>query len=424
MIKMDIVDTTVKEPRSFADYYDFPELDIMGRATEFKEFIEGNTKEKHFDYKRISLNGSSVIRTVKDNYSNEVKQMLYFASNDYLNLTNHVRVKEAGIEALKKYGAGAGSAPLLGGTTDLHINLENKIAQFKGCEKAIIYTSGYGSNSSSLLSMLTEKDLAIVDMLSHASLIDGCKNTNVKYFKHNDVNVLESILKKNKNLYRTRLVVIDGVYSMDGDIAHLDQILEVAKQYGAYVMIDEAHATGVLGQNGRGTTEYFNVTGKVDIISGTFSKALGGVGGFVASNSDLINLLHFYSRGYMFSSAMTPQVAGSVIAAIDVIKEEPQIRKRLWDNINYFKKELQNLGFDIGNSETAIFPIVIGNDYLTKEICRELNEMNIYVNPVLYPAVSKRLSRIRLSIMAQHTKEHLDIVLNALEYLGKKYQLI
>ena len=272
--------------------------------------------------------------------------------------------------------------------------------------------------------MLTDKDLAIVDMLAHASLIDGCKNTNLKFFKHNNVEALELILKRTKNSYRTRLIVIDGVYSMDGDIAHLDQIVEMAKQYGAYVMIDEAHSTGVLGKNGRGTPEYFNLSGKIDIVSGTFSKALGGVGGFVASNSDLINLLHFYSRGYMFSTAMAPQVVGSLITAIEVVEEESQIRERLWNNIHYFKKGLLQLGFNIGMSQTAIFPIIIGNDLLTKEICRELNEMDIYVNPVLYPAVSKRLSRIRLSIMSVHSIEHLDKVLNALEYLGKKYQLI
>lgn len=421
---MGMFDLKEKTHKSLADYYDFPELDIMGRANQFRKFTDENAQNKHLDYKRVSLTGSAAIRQVKDKYTGDNREMLYFASNDYLNLTNHPRVKEAGIQAIKKYGAGAGSVPLLGGTTDLHIELERKIAKFKGCEEAIIYTSGYGSNSSSLLSMLTDKDLAIVDMLAHASLIDGCKNTNVKFFKHNNVEALELILMRNKNSYRTLLVVIDGVYSMDGDIAHLDQIVEVAKHYGAYVMIDEAHSTGVLGKNGRGTPEYFNLSGKIDIVSGTFSKALGGVGGFVASNSDLINLLHFYSRGYMFSTAMAPQVVGSLITAIDVIEQEPHIREQLWNNIYYFKKELLGLGFNIGMSETAIFPIIIGNDLLTKEICRELNEMNIYVNPVLYPAVSKRLSRIRLSIMSEHTKEHLDTVLNALEYLGKKYQLI
>ena len=415
---------SITKEKTLADFYDFPNLDIMGRANEFKNFTNSSKQNKHFNYKRVSINSSAPIRLVKDNFTGELREMIYFASNDYLNLTSHPKVKQSGIDAVIKYGAGAGSVPLLGGTTDLHIELENKIAKFKGCENAIIYSSGYGSNCSSLLSLLAKEDIAIVDMLAHASLIDGCKNTNLKYFKHNDVESLEVILKSSKNLYRTKLVIIDGVYSKDGDIAHLDKIIEVAKQYGAYVMVDEAHSTGILGANGKGTPEHFNLSGKVDIVCGTFSKALGGVGGFIASNSDLINLLHFYSRGYMFSTAMAPQVVGSLITALDVIVDEPERRENLWNNIRYFKKSLQNLGFNIGNSQTAIFPIIIGNDYITKEICRELNEMNIYVNPVLYPAVSKRLSRIRMSIMSEHTKNHIDTVLNALEFLGKKYNLI
>jgi len=413
-----------KKEKTLANFYDFPNFDIMGRSSKFGDFLKDNETHRHNNFKRVSLNGSSPIRQVKDRYTGEIREMIYFASNDYLNLTNHPKVKQSGIDAVIKYGAGAGSVPLLGGTLDLHIELENKIAKFKGCENAIIYTSGYGSNCSSLLSLLAKEDIAIVDMLAHASLIDGCKNTNLKYFKHNDVESLEVVLKNSKNSFRTKLVIIDGVYSMDGDIAHLDKIIEVAKEYGAYVMVDEAHSTGVLGSNGRGTPEHFNLSGKVDIVCGTFSKALGGVGGFVASNSDLINLLHFYSRGYMFSTAMAPQVVGSLITALDVIVDEPERREKLWNNIRYFKNGLLNLGFNIGNSQTAIFPIIIGDDYITKEICRELNEMNIYVNPVLYPAVSKRLSRIRMSIMTEHTKDHINTVLNALEHLCKKYKLI
>ncbi len=415
---------TFFKEKSLADFYNFPHLDIMGRANEFKFLMDDYTDKKHFQYKRVALCASAPVRFIKDRYTDEVREMIYFASNDYLNLSNHPKVKEAGINAVMKYGAGAGSVPLLGGTTDLHITLENKIAKFKGCENAIIYTSGYGSNCSSILSMLTNEDVAIVDMLAHASLIDGCKNTNLKYFKHNDVESLEGILKRFKNVYRTKLVIIDGVYSMDGDIAHLDKIIEIAKQYDAYVMVDEAHSTGVLGGNGRGTPEHFNLSGKVDIVCGTFSKALGGVGGFVASNKELIDLLHFYSRGYMFSTAMAPQIVGSLLTALDIIEEEPERRRKLWNNIRYFKQGLLNLGFNIGNSQTAIFPIIIGNDFITKEICRELHEMNIYVNPILYPAVSKRLSRIRMSIMSEHSQAHFDTVLNVLEYLGKKYNLI
>ncbi len=415
--------SNIKET-TLADFYDLPNLDIMSRANEFKNFTNYLDQHKHLNYKRVAMNSSSPIRLVKDNHTGGIREMVYFASNDYLNLTNHPKVKQSGIDAIMKYGVGAGSVSLFGGTTDLHMELESKIAKFKGCEDAIIYSSGYGSNSSSLLALLGKQDIAIVDLLAHASLIDGCKNTNLKYFKHNDVESLEIVLKKSQNLFRTKLVVIDGVYSMDGDIAPLDKIIEVAKQYGAYVMVDEAHSTGVLGENGRGTPEHFKLSGKVDIVCGTFSKALGGVGGFVASNKELINLLNFYSRGYMFSTAMAPQVAGSLITALDVVVDEPERRESLWNNIRYLKKGLQKLEFNIGNSQTAIFPIIIGKDYITKEICRELNEMDIYVNPVLYPAVSKRSSRIRMSIMSEHTKNHLDIVLNALEFLGKKYNLI
>ncbi len=410
--------------KTLADFYNFPDLDIMGRSSKFKDFLKSVDSHHHYNFRRVSYNGSLPTRQVKDRYTGEIREMIYFASNDYLNLTNHPKVKQSGIDAVIKYGAGAGSVPLLGGTLDLHIELENKIAKFKGCENAIIYSSGYGSNCSSLLSLLSKEDIAIVDMLAHASLIDGCKNTNLKYFIHNDVESLEVILKNSKKSFRTKLVVIEGVYSMDGDIAHLDKIIEVAKEYGAYVMIDEAHSTGVLGANGGGTPEHFNVKGKVDIVCGTFSKALGGVGGYVASNSDLINLLQFYSRGYMFSTAMAPQVVGSLITALDVIVDEPERRERLWNNIKYLKNGLVKLGFNIGNSHSAIFPIIIGDDYITKEICRELNELNIYVNPVLYPAVSKRLSRIRISMMSEHTKNHIDTVLNALEHLGKQHKLI
>ncbi|WP_206340625.1 aminotransferase class I/II-fold pyridoxal phosphate-dependent enzyme [Myroides marinus] len=415
----------LKQNYSLADFLDIDGCDIMQRAAIFNEqWWLRMYNEKHLLYRREALSPSAPVRTVKDRYTGEIKEMLYFGSNDYLNLANHPKVIKAGMEALNKYGAGAGSVPLLGGTIDLHKDLESKIAELKGCENAIIHTSGYGSNTSTLLSLLNKNDIAIIDILAHASLIDGCKNTNIEFFNHNDCNSLESILSKNENKYRTKLIIIDGVYSMDGDITPLDKIVDLSKIYNAYVMIDEAHSTGVLGENGRGTPEHFNLLGKVDIVCGTFSKALGGVGGFIAGSNNLIKLLQYYSRGYMFSTAMTPQVTGSLIKAIEIIGDEPDLRLQLWDNIKYFKKNLLELGFNIGHSETAIFPIITANDAITREICRELHEMNIYANPVVYPAVRKRLSRIRLSLMSNHTKEHLDIVLNAMEHLGKKYDII
>ncbi len=409
---------------SLADFYKVPDTDIMGRARKFKEYLDDIEDKKHLQYRRVSVDGSGPVMKVLDRYTGKVRDMVYLASNDYLNLTKHPRTISAGMAALEKYGSGAGSVPLLGGTLDLHIELENRIAAFKGCESAIIYTSGFGSNCGTLLSMLQEEDIAILDMLVHASIIDGCKSTNTKFFRHNNMDSLEKVLKRVKDKHRTKLVVVDGVYSMDGDIAPLDKIVELAKAYGAYVMVDEAHASGVIGSTGRGTPQHFNIEGKVDIVAGTFSKGLGGVGGFIASSNELVELLHYYSRPYMFSTAMTPQVAGSLIAAIDIVENEPQLRENLWNNIRYFKENLLNLGFNLGNAETAIFPVIIGDDFKVREICRRLHEMDIYVNPVLYPAVPKKLARIRMSLMCTHTKEHLDKALNALEHIGREYGII
>jgi len=408
---------------SLADFFDV-DADITGRAKMFGEYLKDIREKRHLQYRRISMDGSGPVMKVVDHYSGKIKEMVYLASNDYLNLTKHPRTIAAGRKALEKYGSGAGSVPLLGGTLDIHIELEKKIAKFKGCEDSIIYTSGFGSNCGSLLSILQEKDIAILDTYVHASIIDGCKSTNIRFFRHNDMNSLERVLQRVKDKYRTKLIAVDGVYSMDGDIAPLDRIAELAKTHGAYVMVDEAHATGVIGDTGRGTPQHHKIEGKVDIVAGTLSKALGGVGGFIAANSELVELLRYYSRPYIFSTAMTPQVAGSLLAAIDVIEEEPEHRERLWENIRYFRSNLTALGFDLGNSETAIFPIIIGNDLKVKEICRRLHELDIYANPVMYPAVPKRLSRIRMSLMSAHTKEHLDKALDALETAGREYGVI
>jgi len=408
---------------SLADFFDV-DADITGRAKMFGEYLKDIREKRHLQYRRISTDGSGPVMKVVDHYTGKIKEMVYLASNDYLNLTKHPRTIAAGRKALEKYGSGAGSVPLLGGTLDIHIELEKKIAKFKGCEDSIIYTSGFGSNCGSLLSILQEKDIAILDTYVHASIIDGCKSTNIRFFRHNDMNSLERVLQRVKDKYRTKLIAVDGVYSMDGDIAPLDRIAELAKTHGAYVMVDEAHATGVIGDTGRGTPQHHKIEGKVDIVAGTLSKALGGVGGFIAANSELVELLRYYSRPYIFSTAMTPQVAGSLLAAIDVIEEEPEHRERLWENIRYFRSNLTALGFDLGNSETAIFPIIIGNDLKVKEICRRLHELDIYANPVMYPAVPKRLSRIRMSLMSAHTKEHLDKALDALETAGREYGVI
>lgn len=409
---------------SLADFRDIPDMDMMQRASVFYEYLSDIHKNRHSHFRRVSLSGSGPTMVVLDPYTGKQREMIYMASNDYLNLTRHPRTIEAGRQALEKYGTGAGSVPLLGGTFDLHVQLEKEVAAFKGCESALVYTNGFGSNAGSITALLREDDVAILDMLVHASIIDGCKDTHVEFFRHNNMRSLEKVLQKCRNKFRTKLVIVDGVYSMDGDIAKLDEIVELAHHYGAYVMVDEAHATGVIGKNGKGTPEHFSIEGKVDIVAGTFSKALGVVGGFVASRKEIVEYLHYYSRSYMFSTAQTPQTAASLIEALHVIEEEPELRRKLWDNIRYFRKNLLDLGFNLGNSETAIFPVIIGDDVKVREICRELHEANIYVNAVQYPAVSRKLSRIRMSLMCNHTRQQLDRVLEVLEHLGKKYQVI
>jgi glycine C-acetyltransferase len=409
---------------SLADFLNKGDKDIDEITREFYEYCKDTYELKHLNYKRVSLDGSGPVMRVVDPWTREEREMIYFASNDYLNLTRHPRTIAAGMRALEKYGTGAGSVPLLGGTLDIHMELEKRVAEFKGCEAAIIFTNGFGSNAGTVAALLGEKGVAILDMLVHASIIDGSNGKNIEFFKHNDMNSLEKVLKKVENKHKTKIVMVDGVYSMDGDIAHLDKIVELAHRYGALVMVDEAHATGVLGKNGRGTPEHFGIEGKVDIVAGTFSKAVGVVGGFIASTREIITYLYFYARSYMFSTAQTPQTTASIIEALNVIEEEPELRQKLWDNIYYFRSGLKDIGVNTGNSETAIFPIIVGNDLKVKDMCKELHEAGIYVNPVLYPAVPRRLARLRFSLMATHKKEHLDKALNMVEYLAQKYEVI
>lgn len=409
---------------NFSKIDNIKEGTIFDRANIAYEYLKHEYQNHNLFTRRVSLTGSAPEVEIYDVYTKEFRKMIYFASNDYLNLTKHPKTIEAGIEAIKKYGSGAGSVPILGGTTDLHIKLEEKVAKFKGCEASIAYSSGFGSNCGTLLALLKKSDLAILDMYVHASIVDGCKNTNIEYFLHNDMKHLEKILKRSYGKYNTVLVIVDGVYSMDGDIAPLDQIVEITKRYNGFVMVDEAHATGVIGKNGKGTPEYFNLEGKIDIVAGTFSKGIGAVGGFIASSKELIEMIRYYSRPYMFSTAITPQASASIIAALEIIENDNELRNSLWTNIMYLREKLVELGFNLGNSETAIFPIIIGDDEKTKAVCRYLHQNGVYANLVLFPAVPKELSRIRISVMANHTKEHLDRLIYLMKQIGKDLDII
>jgi glycine C-acetyltransferase len=411
---------------NLSDFLELPDRDIFAKTKPFMQFMEGLKREQFHHWHRVALTPSEHRVKIHDIYTGEIREMIMMASNNYLGLTTHPRVVEAGRKAHEKYGAGAGSVPLLGGTIDLHRELEHRLAQFKGCEDAIIFTSGYSSNVGCVSAFVRKGDVAINDRLNHASILDGCKLSggHLRAFFHNDMKSLEKVLQQSDKVYNGKLVIVDGVFSMDGDITPLPDVLKIAHKYGARVMIDEAHASGVIGEHGRGTPEHFHVEGKVDIVAGTLSKALGGVGGFVASTKEVVNYLRFYARSYMFSTAMPPAVAGSLIAAIDVIETEPELRKKLWYNIHYMISNLRRLGFDLGRAETAIIPILVPDEHILKQMSRDVHQAGIYVNPVYYPAVPKKQSRLRLSLMATHTQEDLDDTLSVIEKVGRKYGII
>jgi len=271
--------------------------------------------------------------------------------------------------------------------------------------------------------LLKKEDIAIVDMAVHASVYEGIAGTTVKRFLHNNTEALERILASAQHTYRTKMVIIDGVYSQDGDVAKLKEILEITKKYGGVLLVDDAHGIGVLGETGRGAMEYHDVLDQVDIITGTFSKTFANVGGYlVANNPDLISYLQFQSRQYAFSAAATPAIVG-VTRAIELIDEEPHWQKQLWNNVEYYKKGLLDIGLEIGATDSAIIPVKIGDVYVNSQVGKLLLENGVYTNPIMYPAVSLKDSRIRMSLMATHTKEHLDKALNVFEYISNKLQL-
>lgn len=381
-------------------------------------------RSNRFLFERESIDGSKVISKVVDPETGDIREMLNFASNDYLNLTQDKRIWKEVEKVVAQYGGGSGGAPLLSGSMRIIKELQQQIASMKAMEASIVYTSGYAANVGTISGLLGHKDIAIYDMFAHASLIDGSKGSNKKFFAHNDATSLEKVLKSVQSKFINKLVVVDGVYSMDGDICNLPEILDVAHYYGAWVLVDEAHATGVIGKNGKGTVDYFGLEGKVDIITGTLSKSVGSVGGFVSASQKLIDYLKYNSRSYMFStSPYLPSVAAA-LEALKLIEKNEAGQDKLWENIQYVKSRLLKAGFNIGMAETAIFPIIIGDDNKVKEMTYRLHQQNIFVNPVPYPAVPRKLTRVRMTVTAGFSKEQLDFALNQIEEVGKELDII
>ena len=411
--------------KNFLDFVAVKDQDIVQTAHDFNGFLAWTRKYQYTLGERMLLNGSTPRGLILNQATGETKNMINFGSNDYLNLTSHPKTKQAAMEALQKYGTGTGSAPVLGGNFELHQNLIKKVAEIKHTEDAIIFTSGYATNIGSLKALLKEGDLAIVDQYAHASIQDGCTSAMVRIFKHSDMNSLENVLRLNSTgNFRTKIICIDGVYSMDGDIAPLPEIMQIAKKYNAFVYVDDAHAVGVIGATGKGTCEHFHLEGKIDFIAGTFSKAIGSQGGYVAASKEVIEYLRYYSRAHMFSTAMTPAAAAASLAAIEIITSNQDRKNKLWENINYLRGKLLSNGFNIGSSETAIIPIIIGNDNKVRDLVSYLHQQNIYTHAVVFPAVPIELSRVRLSLTQDHTEEELDLLVEHLVTKGKELNII
>lgn len=347
------------------------------------------------------------------------KEVVNLSSNNYLGLANHPKVKEAALEAIKRWGVGAGAVRWIGGTMSVHKELEDRLASFKHTEAVLVFTSGFTANSGCIPAVTTDKDVIISDELNHASIIDGVRLSAAKYkksegyvYEHKNVDQLEDILKKTQD-FQKRMIITDGVFSMDGDIAPLPQIVELAEKYDAFVMIDDAHASGVLGKNGAGTTSHFDLYGRVDIQLGTLSKALGVVGGYIAGSALLKDWLINRGRPYLFSTAHPPVVAAALIAALDVMETDPMPMRRLWENTKWWKTALQQGGFDTMGSETPITPVYVGDEAAAQEMERRLWDMGVYALSIVYPTVARGKARIRTMPSAAHTEDDLNFALDA-----------
>src|SRR5580700_7775653 len=359
------------------------------------------------------------------------KHVINLASNNYLGLCNDPRLREAAIAATKEYGVGSGAVRTIAGTMKIHMELEERIAAFKGVEACVVFQSGFAANAGTVSSVLCKEDFIISDELNHASIIDGARlsRAKIKVFRHKDAAHAEQLLQEIENEPGRKLIITDGVFSMDGDIGPVDKLADLAEKYGAIMMVDDAHASGVLGRNGRGSIDHFHCHGRVDVQVGTLSKAIGALGGYVCGSKDLIDFLYHRARPFLFSTSDPPSVAATCIAAFDLLESEPERIERLWDNTRYFKAELGRLGFNIGGvntpaSETPITPIIIGGGRKTMEFSRELFKEGVLGTGIAFPTVPEGKARVRTIMTATHTKEELEQALEVLKKVGKKMGIL
>jgi glycine C-acetyltransferase len=359
------------------------------------------------------------------------KEVINLASNNYLGLANDPRLIEAAVAATRKYGVGSGAVRTIAGTMKIHMELEEKIARFKNVEACVVFQSGFTANAGTVGSILGKEDYILSDELNHASIIDGARlsRATIKVFRHKDVAHCEQLLQELAPLPGKKLVITDGVFSMDGDIGPVDKLAALAEKYGAIMMVDDAHASGVLGRNGRGSVDHFGMHGKVDVQVGTLSKAIGALGGYVCGSRDLIDYLYHRARPFLFSTSHPPSVAASCIAAFDILESEPERIERLWANTRYFQGELRQAGFNVGGvttpaTETPITPVIVGEGRATMELSRALFDEGVMATGIAYPTVPEGKARLRLILTSEHTRAQLDRALETMERVAKRMGIL
>ena len=397
----------------------------MRNPTKFLKDEYEELVEKSLDWRLKTISGPSEPISNVDG-----RDVIVLCSNNYLGLTTHPRLKEAALKAIETHGVGSGAVRPISGTMDLHMELEDRLARFKGAEASLTYPTGFMANSGLIPQLAGKGDLIVSDELNHGSIIDGVRLTRADraIYKHNDMVDLSRVLdetEKHDPAYRRILIITDGVFSMDGDMTPLDQVAKLGGEHGAMVYVDDAHGEGVLGKGGRGIVSHYNLDHKeVQVEMGTFSKAYGTVGGHISGSLDLVKFAWNRSRTWLLSSSHPPSVVAATIASIDVLETEPQHVRNLWDNTNYFKKAVDDLGFNTGKSQTPIIPIIVGESSKAKALSDRLYEKGIFVVPIVFPMVARDLARIRVQMNAKLTKEQLDTVIMEIEEIGKKLEII
>jgi glycine C-acetyltransferase len=353
------------------------------------------------------------------------RQVVNLSSNNYLGLTTHPRLRERAIEAIRRYGVGSGSVRTIAGTMELHVELEERLAAFKKTEAVVVFQSGFTANAGTVSSILTDRDVVVSDELNHASIIDGCRlsRATIKVFPHKDIDAARTILRELPASQR-KLLITDGVFSMDGDLGALPELCALAEEHGCIMMVDDAHASGVFGKNGRGTIDHFDVHGRVDVQVGTLSKAIGVLGGYVAGTRALIEFLHHRARPFLFSTSHPPPVAAACIAAIDILLDEPDIIDRLWENTRFFKAGLEKLGFNTGMSESPITPVIVGDAALAMRFSDELFQNGVFAQGIGFPTVARDKARVRTIVTATHTRAELQFALDTFAQVGRSLGIL